>query len=292
MGMRMGAMAAMDDDLDVDASELVVRRPRFPFADGLRADWNPRLPEFAYAANAVSMLMPYAEPYFCRSVRAVMDDLPEGLQPVAEDYVRQEASHHAQHRRFNDVITEGHPMMKRLERRIGGVYTWFERHSSKRLNMAFAAGSEAIAFGLARWTEGHLDELFEGADPVARDLYWWHLAEEVEHKSVAFDVYAEVDGSKLRYTFGMCLSLVLLGIFVALNTMVMLVASRRVFNPVSWFRLTKWALSMVWKVFPELAVSVLPSHHPSKLTDPIYLTTWLRAFDPETASVPSLTALD
>ncbi len=59
---------------------LVVRRPAFPFAEDLRADWNPKLPEFAFAANSVSLLMPYAEPYFVKSVRAVLPKLG-GRQP-------------------------------------------------------------------------------------------------------------------------------------------------------------------------------------------------------------------
>ena len=34
-------------------------------------------------------------------------------------------------------------------------------------------------------------------------MFLWHLAEEVEHKTVAFDVYQAVDGSKLRYAASM-----------------------------------------------------------------------------------------
>ena len=278
----------MADDGGVTASGLTPRRPSFPFDDGLVAAWNPRLPEFAFAANSVSLLMPYAEPYFVRSVRAVLPELDGDLRAQAEDYVRQEASHHAQHRRFNDVITRGHPFLQRLERWMGSTYSWLGRTRSTKFNLAFAAGSEAIAYALARWTEPRLRELFDGADPVARDLYWWHLAEEVEHKSVAYDVFKQLDGSKLRYTFAMVLSLHLLGLFTVAATLTMLVSSRRIFHPVAWFRLTKWALAMVWQVFPDLAVSTLPKHHPTDFTDPTYLMTWLAMFDPETATVPAL----
>jgi len=265
---------------------IVARRPSFPFAADLSAAWNPGLPEFAYAANSVSLLMPYAEPYFVRSVRAVMDQLDDPLRAEAEEYVRQESAHHAQHHRFNAAITAGHPFLQRLEGWMGATYKWLGRTRSAKFNMAFAAGSEAIAFALARWTEPRLDELFDGADPVARDLYWWHLAEEVEHKSVAFDVYAAIDGSKLRYAFAMTLSLVLLGLFTTAATFTMLFSTKRIFNPIAWFRLTKWALSMVWVVFPDLAVSALPHHHPTDFNDPMFLTAWLRSFDPEQATNP------
>ena len=271
---------------------LTPRRPSFPFDADLPAAWNPRLPEFAYAANSVSLLMPYAEPYFVKSVRAVIDQLDGDLKAQAEDYVRQEASHHAQHRRFNEVITRGHPFLKRLEGWMGGVYSWLGRTRSVKFNLAFAAGSEAIAYALARWTEPRMHELFDDADPVARDLYLWHLAEEVEHKSVAYDVFKALDGSKLRYTFTMVLSLHLLGLFTVLSTYTMLISSKRILHPMSWWHLTKWAFSMVWHVFPDLAVSTLPNHHPTDFTDPPYLTTWLGMFDEETASVPALVGLD
>ncbi len=165
---------------------------------------------------------------------------------------------------------------------MGGVYTWLSRTRSERFNLDFAAGSEAIAYALARWTEPRTRELFHDADPVARDLFWWHLAEEVEHKSVAFDVYAELDGSKLRYTRAMVISLLLLGLFTASATLTMLVSSRRILNPLSWWHLTKWAFSMVWVVFPDLAMSALPRHHPTDFTDPTFLCAWLGSFDEST----------
>lgn len=284
----MGRVSAADgaDMTAATGTALPVRRPSFPFDPHLRADWNPKLPEFAYAANSVSLLMPYAEPYFVKSVRAALPLLEGDLVDVARDYVAQEASHHAQHQRFNQIITAGHPMLQRLERRMGSVYRWLSRTRSLQFNLAFAAGSEAIAYALARWSDPRLHELFDDADPVARDLYWWHLAEEVEHKSAAFDVYAAVDGSKLRYAFAMVLSLNLLGLFTMAATLTMLVSSRRVFNPLAWWHLTKWSLSMVWKIFPDLAVSALPSHHPTDFTDPIYLSAWLGSFDAATATNP------
>jgi hypothetical protein len=35
-----------------------------------------------------------------------------------------------------------------------------------------------------------------------------------------------------------------------------------------------------------MAVSAMPSHHPSDFTDPVWLATSLRYFDPETATMP------
>src|SRR5690606_31104462 len=83
---------------------LPVRTVAFAYPDDLRLAWNRTYPEMACAANAISLLMPHIEPYFARSVRAVVDQLDGSLRARTEDYLRQELSHQRQHRRFNDLL--------------------------------------------------------------------------------------------------------------------------------------------------------------------------------------------
>jgi hypothetical protein len=40
-------------------------------------------------------------------------------------------------------------------------------------------------------------------------------------------------------------------------------------------RMAGWAISTGMEVLPTLALSVLPSHHPSKLVDPSWFGLWL-----------------
>ena len=51
------------------------RTLRFEYPDDMDPAWNPRRPEFASAANSVSLIMPYAEPYFVKSVRSALPQL-------------------------------------------------------------------------------------------------------------------------------------------------------------------------------------------------------------------------
>ena len=39
-------------------------------------------------------------------------------------------------------------------------------------------------------------------------------------------------------------------------------------------------------VLPAIGVSMMKDHHPTDLSDPVLLTTWLRHFDPQTATMP------
>jgi uncharacterized protein len=268
------------------ATDLPVRRVSFEYPDDTEPAWNPTFPEFACGANSVSLLMPYAEPYFARSMKATLPELSPELRLRTDAFIKQEMQHHRQHRRFNRLLVDRYRGLSRLERVIARAYGWLGRTRSKKFNVAFAAGSETIAFALARWTEDHLDEMFVDADPVASTLFLWHLAEEVEHKSAAFDVFEEIDGSRLRYSAAMLLSFVLLALFTWTGTVIMLWNDRRLFRPTTVFRLARWAVSLGFEVVPTMAASALPGHHPDSFADPVFLPTWLRGFDPETGTMP------
>ena len=45
-------------------------------------------------------------------------------------------------------------------------------------------------------------------------------------------------------------------------------------------------MSLAFEVLPDMAVSAMPSHHPSDFSDPVWLGTSLRYFDPETGTMP------
>lgn len=263
-----------------------VRRVRFEFPDDLDPVWNPRFPEFSAAANGVSLLMPHVEPFVVRSIRSVRDRLDPDLAERADEFVGQELEHHRQHRRFNDLVLERIPGLAPLESRLARGYRWLSRRGSVRFNVAFAAGSETAAFSLARWSEAHLRELFDGADPVVRTLFLWHLAEEVEHKELAFDVHLAIGGGRLRYLVAALCSLAVLAVATIWASVLQLHAQGRLWSPTSWFRLTRWSLSLAFTMLPDVFVSAMPGHHPSQFVDPPVLRTWLRSFDPDSATMP------
>jgi predicted metal-dependent hydrolase len=270
------------------ASHPVVRVPELTLPDRIDTSWQPAFPEFAAAANAVSLLMPFVEPYVARTVRSVRSELSEPLRSDAAAFVAQELQHQSQHRCMNQRVVAGAPGTARVERLAARAYGWLERTRSTRWSLAFAAGFETSAFALARWSERHLRMLFDGADPAVSTLFLWHLAEEVEHKSVAFDVYGAVDGSRMRYLVAGLCSLALLATLTTLATLAQLWSTRRIWSPVAWFRLLRWSISLCFEVLPDLVVSAMPGHHPSQFSDPTLLVQWLASFDPDTGHNPLL----
>ena len=263
------------------------RSVAFEFPDDMAVLWHPRFPEFACAANGVSLLMPYAEPQVIRAIReaaASVDD--DDLADRGEGYLFQERRHHRQHRRFNDLLVAQVPSLARIERWMDRTYRWLGEHRSLRFNVAFAAGFETTAFATARWAERHSGRLFTGADPVVATLFLWHLAEEVEHKTVAYDVFEAIDGSRLRYAWATSVSAMLLVWFTFLSTVAMLTSTWRIWRPVTHLRLLWWSLSLAFEVLPTMAASAMPGHSPADLRDPDWMLAWLARVDPETGKMP------
>ncbi len=267
------------------------RAIQFEWPDDTLPEWHRSKPEFSAACNALSLGMPYGEPYVIASVRAVLDDIDSDTAPElaeqARAYIAQERGHYRHHRRFNDLVTAEHPALKRIERWLAISYRWLRRRRSREFNVAFAAGFEAVAFAAARWLESNRREFFAGADTLPSTLFLWHLAEEVEHKNVAFDVWQHVDGKRLRYVGAMTTAFILLTWFILLGTITQLWKTRRIFNPLTWIRLVSWGIRFTFDALPTMALTAMPGHHPSDLADPSWMPMWLQSYDPETGTIPA-----
>ncbi|MCP3990369.1 MAG: metal-dependent hydrolase [Actinomycetia bacterium] len=269
-----------------DTAPLRVRRPDFTFGPETDPAWTPLRPEFACAANSVSILMPHMEPYFVRSVAAALPELDDELAMTARAYNSQEMEHQRLHGRFNAILIEKYPKLAVVVNVADRVYRWLGNSRSVEFNIAFVATSETIAYAAARWSAAHRQELFEGADPEIAALYQWHLAEEVEHKAAVHDVYQAIGGRRLRYLGAMLSSLALVVSLIGMGTVIMLAATGRWWHPLAWLRLIRWAVTFVFELITLLVMSLLPQSHPNQLTDPLWLEVWLRELDSGRAPSP------
>ena len=237
-------------------------------------------------ANAVSLAMPFVEPYVIASTRAALPALDPGTRADAMLYIAQEARHQAQHRQFNALLRHRYRGTATVERWMAASYGGLHRRGTLAFNSAFAAGFETIAYSAARWIEPQMDELFAGAHHEASNLFFWHLAEEVEHKGVAFDVYRSIGGTRRTYALAMLCALTYLAWFTMIAALIILWHERRLWNPLSWARIVRWLISFLFSAGPVMAVSTGRRFHPSQLVDTPRLQAWLAAFD-ERSGEPS-----
>lgn len=267
---------------------VLARRVHFDWLDHETDQWHHTMPEFGAAANAISLLMPHAEPYVISMVRSGVDTLPEPTTELTESvdtWANQEGAHFKAHRDFNRSLTSTSSTARRLDRLGAWIFAGLRKRSDA-FGLAFAAAFEIVAFCAARWAEGGLRRYFTGADERAATLFLWHLAEEIEHKGIAHDVLVEHPEGLRRYKPALVVAFAVLIGFTVVGGLSLFCRHRNAFNPFRWFRLIGWGFSFAFVVIPVVTTSIAKGFHPNDLVDPPWMAQWLSEYDPETKTLP------
>ncbi len=176
---------------------ITVRRMHFKIPESLDPVLIRGEPEESFVLVGLSLLLPYLEPYLIRTMnqaRARIDD-PELLAHVRK-FSAQEGQHYREHQRYNQAIrSPRYPKLAQMEQALASDYARFTRDKSLRFNLAYAEGFEAMTAATALY-------LLETRDrremlPCIEDVMFWHAIEELEHRTVAFDVYQQLYGGYL-----------------------------------------------------------------------------------------------
>lgn len=140
--------------------------------------------------NALSVTFPEGEKFFIESVVKFKDRVEGPLKDQVKAFVRQEAMHTREHIAFNNVVVEaGYKIEGIEERSLARLEIARSRHPVAQL-----AVTTAMEHFTAILAEDILTnpERTKGADPDTARLWKWHSIEEIEHKSVAYDVFLAV----------------------------------------------------------------------------------------------------
>lgn len=272
-----------------EITPLTVRRIRFDWSDDVDPDrWHHVLPEFGAGANAVSLMMPHAEPFVISAVRRGLEECPEAtpeLRAAVDAWASQEAAHFKQHRAFNQRLTERSVLARFLDRLGKRLFARLSRRSAG-FGLAFAAAFELVAFSAARWAEAGLRKYFGGADERAATLFLWHLAEEIEHKGIAHDVVRAHGTAQQKMPVAIVAALMVLVGYTAFGGVLLFLRSAAACNPMRWARLIGWGFSMNFVVLPVLAGALAKDFHPEQLVDPPWMAQWLSEYDPASETIP------
>lgn len=188
------------------------RRITFEF-EGTPRHWFGGNRVASVAVDALNLLFPAGERFFVRAVRhhaALVDD-PE-LRAQIRGFMAQEVRHGLEHERFFATLErQGFEIQRflRFFERVG--FAFVEPRTSPALRLSVTVALEHFTAHLAELAlrEG----LVEAMHPSVRALITWHAIEEIEHKSVAFDVLRAVDDRFALRVAGMAVACALLGGF-------------------------------------------------------------------------------
>ncbi|MEU6483812.1 metal-dependent hydrolase [Streptomyces sp. NPDC046887] len=196
------------DVQDGDRVELKARKVSFDWAD-TPLHWVPGDPFTTHTINVLHLLLPAGERWFVHVYRQVLPYIrDERLHADVIGFIGQEAMHAQAH---DDVL----PQLRRLgldPTPYTAEVDWlFEKLLGDRTlppgkarrwwlmeRVALIAAIEHYTAFLGDWVLNAEALDRRGADPMMLDLLRWHGAEEVEHRSVAFDLFMHVDGGYRR----------------------------------------------------------------------------------------------
>jgi predicted metal-dependent hydrolase len=167
-----------------------------PSAADLDPKWVSGNSFSSYMATAVSLYVAYLEPFLVKSLRRVLDQVSDPvLKENVDRFCRQEAQHYRQHERFNEAILGmDYPGLKERFDILKADFENFLDHKSDKWRVGFVEGFEAYTTqtALAAFKSGGFDD--PRTDPRFGALFKWHLAEELEHRHVAYDIYEHLYG--------------------------------------------------------------------------------------------------
>jgi predicted metal-dependent hydrolase len=162
------------------------------------------------------MLFPQGERFFVRSVNHFLDQIDDpALVAQVRGFFGQEGRHASAHDDYNDMLRDHGFQIDRFL----AVYAWWGQNVTERLmppELRLAATAAAEHFTAIMAENAFEKQMLAIAHPTMKSLLEWHAAEEIEHKSVAFDVLQKVNPSyALRLTGLAVATIQLMGWWIA-----------------------------------------------------------------------------
>jgi predicted metal-dependent hydrolase len=172
-------------------NSITVRRMKFDFPPDFPTVFIEGEPEESYLNIALSLCLPYVEPYLIKTMRQARPLVKDAqLAADLDKFCAQEGQHYKQHEAFNAVFRgRGFEAVVKLEQELEADYERFATTRPLKFNLAYAEGFEALTTVMS-CVAAELDT--SKWLPLPLDLMQWHMAEELEHRTVAFDVYNHV----------------------------------------------------------------------------------------------------
>lgn len=169
---------------------------------------SPETPRYFFGNNATATLFlamlsgifPPGERFFVESVRHFRDRIEDDtLKAQVSGFIGQEAIHGREHERLNQMLAERGIDTRVPEKAVRFALGLLEKFSpSTQLACTTLMEHFTALLGEELLTDERLMKQF---DSEMLKMWQWHALEELEHKSVAFDVYEKIGNSHRERQF-------------------------------------------------------------------------------------------
>lgn len=240
--------------------------------------WYHNDPVKTHFYNALSTLFPLGEGHFIWSVKSLRHKVHDpGLLAQIESFVTQEVVHTKAHCRYNQKLSQrGYPIAK-MDRAMAKRIDYGKKNSSLLFNLATTVAAEHFTAVIG-------DRLLRGIfmhdldNSAMRDLWRWHAVEEVEHKSVAMEVFQQAGGSYWTRLGGMYFILWHFWLVTFFRMMIMLQIDGQLWRWRSLKSAVVLFLGFRRGIFPCILADTLryfsPRFHPEQMVNEELIREW------------------
>jgi predicted metal-dependent hydrolase len=172
--------------------------------------WNTDGAILTHFINAFQSLFPQGERVFIDAVRDCTEQNPLQIQQdltLTSDlnsFIEQEGRHSVIHDKWTKALAAtGYPTMITYDRQLQRFRTWARSHLDKMTRLSMTIGAEQYTASLAKLFAHYKPEIVFHSAPLFQKIFLYHAMEELEHKSVCFDLYRTMRGGYLRRIAGM-----------------------------------------------------------------------------------------
>ncbi|EDY86051.1 metal-dependent hydrolase [gamma proteobacterium HTCC5015] len=215
---------------------LIQRKVSFDFSN-TPLHWIPGDAFSSHFISVIHTILPAGEFFFCKLYNKALPYIEdEQLREDVKGFIKQEAMHARAHDAGIAEFLEAQGMEVRSF--IANVEWFFDQllHDQPfgqkipdsmekawlKFRLGIIAAVEHFTCVLGKYALDNTEWDEAGGDPVVLDLLRWHGAEEVEHRSVAFDVYKHLGGRyPMRYFQMFIVFPVLMGLWAKGSTHMM-----------------------------------------------------------------------
>jgi uncharacterized protein len=258
------------------------RNPKLSWENDNERFWFGGSPLKSNWMNALSTTFPHAERFFIETVKHYQEQITDPvLAEQVKGFIGQEAAHRKEHDRFNELLRkQGYPV-SRVERRVEKLFNWVRKNPDPEIKLALTCALEHFTTILC--TEVLKSPVFnEPMKGEYKRLWCWHCLEEIEHKTVAFDVYQSIGGSYRKRLIEMVHASVILWLVLITTMMSYQHHDKRLFNLRDWWEMLTWGL-----IWPGLLIRLVPNYfryykknyHPSHMHDQNLIDTWRKRLE-------------
>jgi predicted metal-dependent hydrolase len=191
-----------------DRPALAPRRTSFGLS-GTAVHWLAGDAQSTHTMNVGNLLFPTGERFFNDSLRNALAYVTDpDLRGEIRGFLGQEVTHGREHERCVERLREHgidfdrelrwfEAFRRGLDQRVRRLPEPLRRQAVLQM-LAVTAAAEHFTASLAGYVLEGNTWCSSGVDEDVSALWLWHAAEEIEHRHVAFDVYAEIGGGYVR----------------------------------------------------------------------------------------------